>query len=154
MCWCNSRVLKLIVHVCIIHIVIEVWSFILFVRLQDLPASEVELEVSEYSPEDDSSSAGGDHHDAATPPVRRESEAIIAAGILNSLLFFFCHDFLVPQNIYPYSLMKRQVQTIFKKIKNIILPFLYILLVLACCVPLHLRTILYIFSFYMKYVSQ
>lgn len=42
----------------------------------------------------------------------------------------------------------------FKKIKNIILPFLYILLVLACCVPLHLRTILYIFSFYMKYVSQ
>ncbi|CAB3244690.1 unnamed protein product [Arctia plantaginis] len=47
---------------------------------KDLPASEVELEVSEYSPEDDSSSAGGDHHDAATPPVRRESEAIIATA--------------------------------------------------------------------------
>ncbi|XP_075979356.1 uncharacterized protein LOC142978708 isoform X2 [Anticarsia gemmatalis] len=42
--------------------------------------SEVEIEVSEYSPEDDSSSAGGDQHDAPTPPVRRESEAIIAAA--------------------------------------------------------------------------
>ncbi|XP_035447562.2 uncharacterized protein LOC118274238 isoform X2 [Spodoptera frugiperda] len=47
---------------------------------QDLRASEVELEVSEYSPEDDSSSAGGDQPDAASPPVRRESEAIIAAA--------------------------------------------------------------------------
>ncbi|XP_047028886.1 uncharacterized protein LOC124636784 isoform X2 [Helicoverpa zea] len=47
---------------------------------QDLRASEVELEVSEYSPEDDSSSAGGDQHDAPSPPVRRESEAIIAAA--------------------------------------------------------------------------
>ncbi|CAG9790918.1 unnamed protein product, partial [Diatraea saccharalis] len=47
---------------------------------QDLRASEVELDASEYSPEDDSSSAGGDHVDAPTPTVRRESEAIIAAG--------------------------------------------------------------------------
>ncbi|RVE47954.1 hypothetical protein evm_007362 [Chilo suppressalis] len=46
---------------------------------QDLRASEVELDASEYSPEDDSSSAGGDHVDAATATVRRESEAIIAA---------------------------------------------------------------------------
>ncbi|XP_026741376.1 uncharacterized protein LOC113503547 [Trichoplusia ni] len=43
-------------------------------------ASEVELEVSEYSPEDDSSSAGGDQVDAPSPPVRRESDAIIAAA--------------------------------------------------------------------------
>lgn len=52
-------------------------------EFQDLRASEVELEVSEYSPEDDSSSAGGDQPDAASPPVRRESEAIIAAGKLD-----------------------------------------------------------------------
>ncbi|KAJ8718500.1 hypothetical protein PYW08_002737 [Mythimna loreyi] len=46
----------------------------------DLRASEVDLEVSEYSPEDDSSSAGGDQPDAPSAPVRRESEAIIAAA--------------------------------------------------------------------------
>ncbi|KAL4717115.1 hypothetical protein ACJJTC_017002 [Scirpophaga incertulas] len=47
---------------------------------QDLRASEIELDASEYSPEDDSSSAGGDHIDAPTPAVRRESESLIAAG--------------------------------------------------------------------------
>ncbi|XP_063830258.1 uncharacterized protein LOC135079536 [Ostrinia nubilalis] len=47
---------------------------------QDLRSSEVELDPSEYSPEDDSSSAGGDQPDTPSPPVRRESEAIITAG--------------------------------------------------------------------------
>ncbi|XP_072938384.1 uncharacterized protein [Epargyreus clarus] len=47
---------------------------------QELRTSEVELDASEYSPEDDTSSAGGDQIDAPEPPVRRESEAIIAAG--------------------------------------------------------------------------
>ncbi|XP_030028829.2 uncharacterized protein LOC115446344 isoform X2 [Manduca sexta] len=47
---------------------------------QDRGASEVDLDASEYSPEDDSSSVGGDQADAVTPPVRRESEAIIAGG--------------------------------------------------------------------------
>lgn len=48
--------------------------------LQDIRSSEVELEASEYSPEDDSSSGGADHIDTPTPPVRPEPEAIIAAG--------------------------------------------------------------------------
>ncbi|KAI8434255.1 hypothetical protein MSG28_012350 [Choristoneura fumiferana] len=47
---------------------------------QDLRASEVELDASEYSPEEDSSSAGGDHHDAPAPPARREPDAIITAA--------------------------------------------------------------------------
>ncbi|KAL0870580.1 hypothetical protein ABMA27_005544 [Loxostege sticticalis] len=42
--------------------------------------SEVELDPSEYSPEDDSSSGGADQPDTPSPPVRRESEAIITAG--------------------------------------------------------------------------
>lgn len=47
---------------------------------QDPPVSEVEIDVSEYSPEDDSSSAGGEPHGVTPTPVRRESEAIIAAA--------------------------------------------------------------------------
>ncbi|CAH0718295.1 unnamed protein product, partial [Brenthis ino] len=47
---------------------------------EELRASEVELEASEYSPEDDSSSGGADHIDAPTAPVRPEPEAIIAAA--------------------------------------------------------------------------
>ncbi|XP_060804574.1 uncharacterized protein LOC106129671 [Amyelois transitella] len=47
---------------------------------QDLPASEVELDASEYSPEDDSSSGGADRRDVTAPPARRESEAIIATA--------------------------------------------------------------------------
>ncbi|XP_053611970.1 uncharacterized protein LOC128676059 isoform X2 [Plodia interpunctella] len=46
---------------------------------QDLRVSEVELDASEYSPEDDSSS-GGAERDVTAAPVKRESEALIAAG--------------------------------------------------------------------------
>ncbi|XP_049872093.1 uncharacterized protein LOC126370964 isoform X3 [Pectinophora gossypiella] len=45
---------------------------------QELRASEIELDASEYSPEDDSSSGGADQHDSKTPPVKREPEAIIS----------------------------------------------------------------------------
>ncbi|XP_045538954.1 uncharacterized protein LOC106716357 [Papilio machaon] len=44
---------------------------------QELRSSEVELEASEYSPEDDSSSAGADHTDA---PTRDPTDPLIAAG--------------------------------------------------------------------------
>ncbi|XP_013140312.1 PREDICTED: uncharacterized protein LOC106104727 [Papilio polytes] len=43
---------------------------------QELRSSEVELEASEYSPEDDSSSAGADHTDAPRDPA----DPLIAAG--------------------------------------------------------------------------
>ncbi|KAJ0175122.1 hypothetical protein K1T71_009263 [Dendrolimus kikuchii] len=46
----------------------------------DLRASEVELDASEYSPEDDSSSVGGDQPDAAVASPRREAEPIIPTG--------------------------------------------------------------------------
>ncbi|XP_053611971.1 uncharacterized protein LOC128676059 isoform X3 [Plodia interpunctella] len=46
---------------------------------QDLRVSEVELDASEYSPEDDSSS-GGAERDVTAAPVKRESEALIAAA--------------------------------------------------------------------------
>ena len=63
--------------------------------LQDLRASEVELEVSEYSPEDDSSSAGGDQADAPSPPARRESEAIIAAGLYLNIYLEFWNQWMI-----------------------------------------------------------
>ncbi|XP_049872092.1 uncharacterized protein LOC126370964 isoform X2 [Pectinophora gossypiella] len=47
---------------------------------QELRASEIELDASEYSPEDDSSSGGADQHDSKTPPVKREPEAIISTA--------------------------------------------------------------------------
>lgn len=50
----------------------------------------MELDASEYSPEDDSSSVGGDQPDATTLPALRETENIIAGG--NKRVFIYLNS--------------------------------------------------------------
>ncbi|XP_026750148.2 uncharacterized protein LOC113510812 isoform X2 [Galleria mellonella] len=53
---------------------------------QDARISEVDLDASEYSPEDDSSSGAGENHDPPSPPVRRDSESGACATVIQPAL--------------------------------------------------------------------